>query len=643
VRGHLIALAMLCVLPGLLVLALFIQQSYQRERALAVQDVLSNASNISGALQREFMHAEAALVTLASSLAFEQGNLRDIHTIATRALPNLRAESIVLTRSDRQVLMSTKRSVDAELPRIKDAPLLEKILRGQSMGVSNLFTGPITGELIIGVAVPVKHDGKVTGSLTATMSPDRFSKLLTEMGLPASWRASIIDASGRIVGRSHGHTSFVGRLIPAEQLQRMRASPEGTFELTSLDGVAMLTAFKTLPGTQWMVAVGIPVGEVSGPAYSRAAWLATATLMAIALGLLLALLAGRRITRAIHTLVEPAAALSVGGVIKTPEYTGLAETNAVADALVRASHALEHRSQEVRKAQRLARIGSWTWDVASNAVTWSPEMYRLFGHDESLPPIPIQDIPASFTAESWTRLSSAIQSSLQSGMPYECDAEVIRPDGHHLWVVSRGEPVRDREGRITGLLGTTQDISERKEAEELRRLEAHSRHLSLHDPLTGIANRSLLVNRLEHAVAQARRADSKMAIIYIDLDYFKPINDTHGHQAGDHVLCEVASRLADSVRRTDTVARIGGDEFVVMLDDVEDIKVCQLLAAKVVRSVARPILWGRVELTVGASAGIACYPDDAASAEELMSSADAAMYRTKAGRKSPSADGIGMK
>jgi diguanylate cyclase (GGDEF)-like protein/PAS domain S-box-containing protein len=523
-------LAMLCVLPGLLVLGLFIQQSYQRERALVIEDVHSHARSIAAVLQREL--------------------------------------SIVPTRIDPQSII-----------------------------------------------------------------PQRYSEIVQDTHLPPSWRASIMDASGRIVGRSHGHTSYVGRLIPAEHLKRMRAAPEGAFEVTSFDGVPMLTAFRTLPGSHWIVAVGIPKAEVNGPAYARVAWLAGATVSAIALGLLLAMLMGRRIARAIHSLVEPAAALSSGGPIKPPAPTGLEETNAVAAALMRAAHSLEQRSQEVRKAQRLARIGSWTWDVASNKVTWSSEMFRLFGRDESLPPVPIDEVPAYFSAESWTRLSAAIQSSLQTGMPYECDAEVIRPDGHHLWVVSRGEPVRDSANRIVGLLGTTQDVSDRKEAEELRRLEAHSRHLALHDPLTGIANRSLLVNRLEHAVAQARRSGSKMAIIYIDLDHFKPINDTHGHQAGDHVLCEVAARLTDCVRRTDTVARLGGDEFVLMLEDVDDVQVCQQLANKAVKAVSQPILYGRTELAVGASAGIACFPDDGASADELMASADAAMYKDKAGRR----------
>jgi diguanylate cyclase (GGDEF)-like protein len=636
VRGHLLALAMLCALPGLFVLGIFIHQAFQGERELAVHDVLSHARTMSGVLQREFTHTEGALVTLATSPALERGDLREVHTMARRALPNLRADSIVLVRHDRQMLLSTKRESGAVLPSLKETPVLDQVLAGRRFGISNLFYGPVAGNVIIGVGVPFVRDGKIAGSLSATISPERFGDMLEDMGLPSTWRASIIDASGHIVARSHGHHSYVGRAVPPEKLKRMRAAPEGTFEATSFDGVPMLTAFKAVPGNGWIVSVGIPLGEVTAPAARRALWLSLATLLAVGIGLLLALLMGRRLARAIHTLVEPAAALSTGGPIKPPAYTGLAETNAVAAALMRAAQALDQRSQEARKAERLARIGSWTWDVGSNAVTWSAEMYRLFDRDEALPPVPITDIPAYFTAETWARLGDAIQASLQTGMPYECDAEIVTAAGRRLWVVSRGEPVRDQAGRITGLLGTTQDISDRKEAEELRRLEAHSRHLALHDPLTGIANRSLLMNRLEHAVAQARRGGGKVALVYIDLDRFKPVNDTHGHQAGDHVLCEVAARLADCVRRTDTVARIGGDEFVVMLEDVEDRQVCELLAGKAVAAVSSSILYGRIELAVGASAGIACYPDDGASADELMANADAAMYQAKSARRCPS-------
>lgn len=633
VRGRLVVLALLCVLPGLAMLALFIQQSFQRERAMAVNDALAQVRTLSATLQRELLHTESALLALATSPALERGDLREVHTMATRALPNLHADSIVLVRQDRQMLMSTRRSLDTQLPRLKDAPVLDQVLAGRKVGLSDLFYGPIAGDLIIGIGVPVLQDGKVSGALTATMSPERFGKLLEDLHLAPTWRASITDASGHIVGRNHAHHSFVGRAVPAENLKRMRAVPEGTFEVTSFDGVPMLTAFKTVPGQQWIVAVGIPLNEVTGPAVERATWLVAVTLLAVGIGLGLALLAGRRIAHAIHTLVEPAAALSVGGQIRVPRETGLVETNAVAAALTRAASALEQRSQEARKAERLARIGSWTWEVGSNATTWSAEMYRLFDRDESLPPVPIEEVPDYFTKESWERLSAAIQSSLQTGASYECDAEIVTPTGKHLWVVSRGEPMRDKAGNITGLLGTTQDISDRKEAEELRRLEAHSRHLALHDPLTGIANRTLLMNRLEHAVAQAKRGGSKVALVYIDLDRFKPVNDTHGHPAGDHVLCEVAARLVDCVRRSDTVARIGGDEFVLMLEDLDDRQVGALLADKAVTAISEPIQYGHVALAVGASAGIACYPDDGASADELMAAADAAMYGAKAGRR----------
>lgn len=159
--------------------------------------------------------------------------------------------------------------------------------------------------------------------------------------------------------------------------------------------------------------------------------------------------------------------------------------------------------------------------------------------------------------------------------------------------------------------------------------EKHSRYLSLHDEVTGLPNRSLFNDRLKSALAHAKRHSWRLAVMFIDLDKFKAINDAHGHAAGDTVLKIVAARLKESVRDADTVGRQGGDEFVyLMLEAGEDSDVLHA-AEKIVRNIAQPCSVDGVEVTVKPSVGIAIYPQDGTSASALLENADAAMYQAK--------------
>jgi len=162
----------------------------------------------------------------------------------------------------------------------------------------------------------------------------------------------------------------------------------------------------------------------------------------------------------------------------------------------------------------------------------------------------------------------------------------------------------------------------------LERTQAVLKNLAGHDALTGLANRRAFTDRLAHAFARARRSGSRLALLFVDLDGFKTLNDRHGHEAGDRLLTQVAERLLRCVRASDTVCRLGGDEFTVLMEDA-DAAEATLLAQRVVDAFADRFVLGndRVELT--ASVGIGRYPDDAADARGLMRSADRAMYRAK--------------
>lgn len=178
-------------------------------------------------------------------------------------------------------------------------------------------------------------------------------------------------------------------------------------------------------------------------------------------------------------------------------------------------------------------------------------------------------------------------------------------------------------GEVTHHVGIFSDISERKAAEE------QIRHLAQHDPLTGLPNRNLLRDRMEVALANAYRKQEKVALMMLDLDNFKHVNDTYGHQVGDKLLLEVANRLQDLFRASDTVCRLGGDEFVVVLNEMADISDAIRAAEKLLQTIRPDMAIDGQAMGIGPSIGIAVYPHDGADLDGLLRNADIAMYEAK--------------
>ena len=254
---------------------------------------------------------------------------------------------------------------------------------------------------------------------------------------------------------------------------------------------------------------------------------------------------------------------------------------------------------------------------------------------------------------------------LSAGLPFRTEAEMRRRDGSLFWCrlsAKAIDPQRTQDGTIWIMEDITQEHAQREalaraheelerrvaertaelqaanaklqeEIAERQQAEERIRHMAHHDALTGLPNRNLLQDRLDQALALAQRHRHRVAVMFLDLDRFKPINDTLGHEVGDELLKVVAQRLRGAVRAVDTVARLGGDEFVVVLPEIADADAAARVAEKIIASFASPVQIGPHELTASTSIGIALYPDDNDAVHGLMKQADAAMYLAKrAGR-----------
>ena len=213
---------------------------------------------------------------------------------------------------------------------------------------------------------------------------------------------------------------------------------------------------------------------------------------------------------------------------------------------------------------------------------------------------------------------------------YEVELDLMHKDGSmHTYLMVKF-PLRSKENRVFGVCTIGTDISERKLAENaLREQQSRLNYMAFHDSLTGLPNRSLFYDRIYHGLARARRSHSKVALMLLDIDRFKNINDSLGHDAGDLMLKAISTRLSEGVRDMDTVARLGGDEFVIVLEGVHDIEDVMFVANKLLVTLARPIEISGHEISSTVSIGVSIFPEDGLDTDELLKHADIAMYKAK--------------
>jgi diguanylate cyclase (GGDEF)-like protein/PAS domain S-box-containing protein len=295
----------------------------------------------------------------------------------------------------------------------------------------------------------------------------------------------------------------------------------------------------------------------------------------------------------------------------------------------RTERALRESEERYALAARGANDGLWDWDLGTGAVYYSSRWKSMLGHGDG-------DVGSS--PEEWFgrvhpddlgRVRTEVETHLRSPSPhFENEHRILHKDGTYRWVVCRGVAERDGIGRATRMAGSLTDVTDRKWAEE--RLV----HDALHDPLTGLPNRALFTSLLERSLARLRRRqDHRFAVLFLDMDRFKVINDGLGHMIGDQLLVEVARRVSRCVRPGDTVARLGGDEFTILLEDITDTADATRIAERIQADFVHPVQVGAHEVFTSASIGIALSDLHYERPEEVLRDADTAMYRAKSSGK----------
>ena len=327
---------------------------------------------------------------------------------------------------------------------------------------------------------------------------------------------------------------------------------------------------------------------------------------------------------------------------------------------------LENRDALTQQVEAVTDIGHFIYDLTNETYIYLSQGFaKIHGVtvDEYKSMVSSrEDDVEDVHHDDLTNLMEAYDRHELDGEDLNVEYRIHRSDGELRWIREQGTALRSSSGEVIQSIGVLQDITEqikterslreardtleamvksrtRKLADTVKQLEgeikerekiaAELHFLANHDALTGLPSLRLCKDRLDHSLAEARRTRQMSAVMFLDLDGFKEINDEHGHEFGDLVLKATALRIKAEIRETDTVARIGGDEFVIILSSLPELAIAERIASGLIKQIAQPIQIDRAQVTVSASIGISIYPENGATAEELIRSADKAMYQIK--------------
>ncbi len=465
-------------------------------------------------------------------------------------------------------------------------------------GEDRLFvSAPVLGRVSGTWQIPMtrridKPDGSFGGTVTLSVDPGYFTQFYSKADLGPRSIISLVGTDGITRARRVGPKGSFGEDIRhAMLMQEQKRRPVGSYMGPGgLDGVTRIFSYRTLEDYALVATVGTAESEALSPfrqrrqTYYGAAALASMAILAFAIALLAGLSRQRKAV----------------GLLADSEARFRATFDQATIGISR--NGLDGRYLQVNEA--LCRMLGYT----------AQELPSL---DEAKIVHP-EDLP-QLRKDRAARLASGPGDPQRPGV--EC--RFLRKQGGVLWALVSTSPVRDAGGTPLYFSSVVQDITER------RLLQDRISRMAHYDDLTQLPNRALLYDRLKQALAQAPRGGWKVGVLFVDLDRFKHVNDTLGHAVGDRLLKEVAVRLLACMRAGDTVGRIGGDEFAVILSGLADSRPCGLVAEKVVKELEKPFPLDEHAVQVTASVGIAMYPSDGEDVDTLVMHADSAMFHAK--------------
>lgn len=517
-----------------------------------------------------------------------------------------------------------------KLANVGNAPWFQNFLKKRSFSVGDPFIGPITGKWVSVLSVPIWDDQReMVGAVHLPLDLKTYDPNISTQFLPEKSRHGFLGADGTLIWRNLDPENLIGTRQTGEAVRRALEIRDGELETLTPDGTTRFFSLLPVPQTGWIAFVGVPASTIYAEAKRRAVIATGISLVALVFTILLAIGIWRRIAKPIAALGQAANAVATGNLDVRVPLRGPQEVAAVALGFNAMMESQQRSIDQLRDAQAIAHLGSWEYEFATDRVKWSDELYRIYGvNSETFVPN-IENLMTLIHPEDRAAMQEWVAACASGQKPGKLEFRCVWPDGTIRYIEGQGELKLDADGKSRRMYGTGQDITARKNAEQEITL------LAYYDSLTQLPNRRLLMDRLQQAMASSARSGRSGALLLLDLDNFKTLNDTLGHDKGDLLLRQVAQRLTRCVREGDTVARLGGDEFVVLFDGLnerteESVKQAEVLGEKISTELSKPYQLDDHDNHSTVSIGIAIFSGHQFTIEELLKQADLAMYQSKA-------------
>jgi diguanylate cyclase (GGDEF)-like protein/PAS domain S-box-containing protein len=491
VRVYLICLVLACLVPALLGGAALLFHDYQVGRIQLQTDTLQTVRALVQTVDAKLAQAELLAQTLATSDTLARQDFPAFHRWAQTLLQESSiAHSILIYDARGQQRVNTNIPLGQPLPKRSHVAQVEHMFATGKTVPPEVLLSPLTGLPVVWLVVPVFSGTEVVFSLVIDdIAPQQLNSMLQQQKFLPEWVVAVVDSTDTIAARSISPEKFVGQKASVILLKNLQNAPEGIANSTTLDGTRVLSAYSRSPQSGWSVAIGIPSKSLEAELIHTLVLIGVGTLLLLGLALSLAWVVANRINTSVHALHTSAIALGSGELIDVPQ-VHVREVAVVAQAMASTAHLLKARTHaltvsnhslkahetELADAQRIAEIGSWTWNIQTDIVSASVELCRIFGRSK-IPPFAQQD-GVMFSHAAWLALHQAIQEVIQTGVGYNLELPALHGDGSHFWVNSRSEPVLDAGGSIIGLRGMVQDITERKQAESIATSERFIRAIT---------------------------------------------------------------------------------------------------------------------------------------------------------------------
>jgi diguanylate cyclase (GGDEF)-like protein/PAS domain S-box-containing protein len=630
-RRWLFYLTLSALVPALIFAGYAVFEFDRAARAALLRDLEHRSKALQQSLEQMIKVAATSASVLADSDSAQAGDWRSLYDHAKRSISRggpVRA--VTLIDGDGDVLFHTGMPFGVPLFKANDRTSVDAALQSGRISVSGAFKAPISPKPVVAVSVPLRQGGQIRHVLRAIILTESVDHLLADASLSEGWVAGVTDAQGTLLARSRGSEFFVGKPASPSFFEGMRRGDGQPFLGSTLEGVRTAIVVLPVQGGDWYMSVAVPQSVLSAALDRSIAQLAGFAVLWFGLAFAMSYVFGNYIVRQARALVDavrvsPAAPQALVP-LRVKEF--LALLSGVAAVRTREVEATKQmitarvQRDEVFDLYERAPCGYHSLDRHGCLVRMNETELGWLGYRwEEVKGRAMTDL---FTPESKARFAETFPRFLRDGHVEDVEVVLVRKDGSTFSASISATTIKDAQDNLVRSRSTVFDITERK------RLEARLDQLARTDALTGLSNRRDFIERAEREWQRHRRHAAPLAVLMMDIDHFKSINDHHGHDGGDLVLTEMAKACAAVLRNIDLVARVGGEEFAVMLPDTT-IERATEVAERLRQSLASlsVVLPAGHAVSFTVSVGLAMYEAADAGIDAGLKRADMALYKAK--------------